>query len=138
MSHEDESAQAPDALPQSEASALVLDSDLFFMVKVSETLARAGYRVRKARNLAEFEAGLREARPTIALVNLAARGVDAVSAIARAREADVPVIAYGPHVDIAGQAAARAAGATTVIANSKLASDLPGVVARTLRRGGEV
>lgn len=138
MSHEGASEQAPGALPETEAGALVLDSDLFFVVKVSETLARLGYRVRKARNLAEFEAHLREARPTVALVNLAARGVDAVAAIARAREAEVPVIAYGPHVDTAGQAAARAAGATTVIANSKLASDLPGVVARTLRRGGEV
>jgi hypothetical protein len=46
----------------------------------------------------------------------------------------VPLVAYGPHVDVETQEQARQAGATAVIANSKLASDLPGVVARTLRR----
>lgn len=128
--------------PATQGSVLLLDSDLFFIVRVTETLARAGYGVHKIRNEAGFDAALRAMgepgaeRPAAALVNLAARGVDSLGSIGRAREAGVPVIAYGPHVDTAGQAAAREAGATSVIANAKLAGDLPGVLARTLRRAG--
>jgi hypothetical protein len=47
----------------------------------------------------------------------------------------VPVIAFGSHVDLETQAEARKAGATRVIANSKLAADLPGIVQRALRKG---
>ena len=123
----------------SSGTILLLDSDLFFVVKVRETLTRAGYQVQTARNAEAFAMAVGAAgaeRPMAALVNLAARGVDALEAIARAREAGVPIVAYGPHVDTAGQAAARRAGATSVIANAKLASDLPGVLARAVRRAG--
>jgi hypothetical protein len=49
----------------------------------------------------------------------------------------VPVIAFGSHVDLETQAEARKAGATRVIANSKLAMDLPGAVERAIRVGAE-
>lgn len=118
------------------ASALLLDTDLFFAVKVAETLKHAGYTTRTVRKLDAFVAALHDdGPPAAALVNLAARGVEWRAAIAAAREAGVPSIAFGPHVNLDDQAAARAAGATSVIANSKLAADLPGVVARAVRRG---
>jgi len=68
-------------------------------------------------------------------VDTAARGVDWQAAIRAARAMGAPVVAFGSHVDLATQEAARRAGATSVIANSKLASDLPGVVERAMRRG---
>jgi hypothetical protein len=115
----------------------LVDSDLFFVVKVTETLKHAGYRTRVARNEGEFARALAGERPRIALVNTAARGVDYARIIAVARAAGVPIIAYGSHVDLATQERARAAGATRVIANSKLASDLLGIVARTLASAAE-
>lgn len=140
MTHDESSVQPPNTEPRAMlGTLLLLDSDLFFVVRVTETLARVGYQVRQTRNEREFDAILSEPegeQPTAALVNLAARGVDALAAIARARAAGLPVIAYGPHVDTAGQAAARQAGATSVIANAKLVVDLPGVLARALRRAG--
>jgi hypothetical protein len=118
------------------ASALLLDTDLFFAVKVTETLKHVGYTTRTLRKLDAFVAALHDdGPPAVALVNLAARGVDWRPAIAAAREAGVPSIAFGPHVNLDDQAAARAAGATSVIGNSKLAADLPSVVARAVRRG---
>ena len=98
------------------------------------TLKHAGYTTRTARTLDAFTQGLAD-KPDIALVNTAARGVDWRAGIAAAREADVPVIAFGSHVDLETQAEARKAGATRVIANSKLAADLPGIVERALRAG---
>jgi DNA-binding NtrC family response regulator len=115
--------------------AIALDNDLFFAVKVADTLRHAGYETRTVRTLDAFVAALTDG-PAIALVNTAARGVDWRAAIAAARDASIPVIAFGPHVDLAAQEEARGAGATAVISNAKLASDLPGVVARTLHRKG--
>lgn len=116
------------------ARVLLLDNDLFFVAKISATLRHAGYEVRTARDVAAFVRLLAEIHPAIALVNTAARGLDWRAAIALARGAYTPVIAFGSHVDIATQEAARAAGADRVIANSKLTGDLPAIVARTLRR----
>lgn len=111
---------------------ILLDTDLFFVVKVRTTLQHAGYDVRTARTLADFTRRLAADAPTLTLVNTAIAGVDWRAAIVAAREARLPVIAFGSHVDLETQQAARAAGATRVIANSKLA-DLPGIVARTLQ-----
>ena len=120
-----------DAAPQ---RALLLDSDLFFVVKVTETLKHAGYTTRVARRAEEFARELAGEPPTVALVNTAARGVDWETAIHAAHVAGVPVVAFGPHVDLDTQAAARKAGATRVISNSKLAGDLPAILARMLHR----
>ena len=122
-------AEQPD---QAQRSALLLDNDLFFVAKISATLKHAGYTTQTARTLDAFTQGLAD-QPDIALVNTAARGVDWRAGIMAARDADVPVIAFGSHVDLETQAEARQAGATRVIANSKLATDLPGIVERALR-----
>src|SRR5262249_20301919 len=114
--------------------ALLLDTDLFFAVKISDTLKHVGYLIRTVRRLEAFHEALAADRPIVALVNTAARGVDWCAAIVAAREAAVPVIAFGSHVDLEIQEQARQAGATSVVANAKVASDLPGVVARALRR----
>src|SRR5690348_17561113 len=114
-------------------SVILLDTDLFFVVKVRTTLQHAGYDVRTARSLADFTRRLVADAPALALVNTAIAGVDWRAAIVAAREAHIPVIAFGSHVDLETQQAARDAGATRVIANSKLAADLPGIVARTLQ-----
>ncbi|MGZ3675224.1 MAG: hypothetical protein ACXVCO_13035 [Ktedonobacterales bacterium] len=120
---------------ESPRRALLLDSDLFFSVKVTDTLKHAGYQTRTVRQIAAFTQALADDRPVLVLVNTAARGIDWRAGIVAAREAGIPVVAFGSHVDLATQEEARQAGATSVIANSKLASDLPGVVARALRRG---
>lgn len=120
---------------ESPRRALLLDSDLFFSVKVTDTLKHAGYQTHTVRQLAAFTQALADERPVLVLVNTAARGIDWRAGIVAAREVGTPVVAFGSHVDLVTQEEARQAGATSVIANSKLASDLPGVVARALRRG---
>jgi DNA-binding NtrC family response regulator len=121
---------------QAQRNALLLDNDLFFVTKITTTLKHAGYTTRTARTLDAFTQGLAD-KPDIALVNTAARGVDWRAGIAAAREANVPVIAFGSHVDLETQAEARQADATRVIANSKLATDLPGIVERAIQAGSE-
>ncbi|HEV8191635.1 MAG TPA: response regulator [Ktedonobacterales bacterium] len=131
-----ETAAAPDAA-HVPSRALLLDNDIFFVTKISDTLKHAGWATTTARRLEDFVRRLAEDRPELVLVNTAARGVDWQTAIRAAREAGVPVIAFGSHVDLETHAAARQAGASRVISNSKLAADLPGIVARTVRRPGQ-
>ena len=116
-------------------SALLLDNDLFFVAKVRETLRHAGYETRAVRRTEDFAQALAEARPTVALVNTQARGIDWRAAIAAAREVGVPVIAFGAHVDVEAQQAAREVGATRVISNARLASDLTRIVTDVVARG---
>jgi len=112
---------------------VALENDLFFAVKIQDTLKRAGFQTRVTRTVAEFRERLAEGGYAAALVNTAARGIDWRLAIAAAREMGVPAIAYGPHVDLDTQAEARTAGAARVIANSRLA-ELPAIIERVLTR----
>jgi CheY-like chemotaxis protein len=121
------------------AAPLVLGlvPDLLFATRIEQGLRHLGYRVDLAADATALVARTREAEPELVLVDLAARGVDVPAAI-RALRADpatraVPIVAFGPHLDEAARAAARDAGADAVVANSKLALDLPGVLARYAR-----
>ena len=117
-----------------ERRALLLDPDLFFAVKVGATLKHIGVATTTVRSEGEWTRRVNAERFDLALVNTAARGVAWEQAIGAARTYGLPVIAYGSHVDTETMARARAAGATRVIANSKLATDLPAIVAQTLQR----
>jgi DNA-binding NarL/FixJ family response regulator len=114
--------------------ALVLERDLFFVAKIRETLKAAGRTCVMVKSVEDLAAQMTQSPPSIVLVHIGVAGIDWERAITLARAAGVPVLAYGSHVDIAAQRAARAAGATRVIANSKLAADLPGQLDRTLAR----
>lgn len=110
---------------------VALENDLFFAVKIQDTLNRAGFQTRVTRTVAEFRERLAEGSYALVLVNTAARGLDWRTGIAAAREMGIPAIAYGPHVDLDTQAEARTAGAARVIANSRLA-ELPAIIERVL------
>ena len=133
----DESSADATGQAQAGARALLLDSDLFFAVKVSAALKRIGLTTVTARGAEDWARRLADERFALTLVNISARGVDWAEAIRLARAADAPVIAYGSHVETEAHAQARAAGATRVIANSKLATDLPAIAERVLRGAGE-
>src|SRR5260221_11058435 len=92
--------------------ALLLDNDLFFSVKITDTLKHSGYQTRTVRRLDDFTQALAEARPLVALVNTAARGLDWRSAITAARAAPVPLRPVGWHVEISTPQGARCPGAT--------------------------
>jgi len=122
-------------MEQHHIRVLVFDNDLFFSVRIADSLKQAGHAAQTVRTLADFERGLRtEPAPALAFVNTAARGLDWTAAIETARETGIPVVAYGPHVEVETQQRAREAGAALVVANSKLAGDLPALVARALHR----
>ena len=114
---------------------LALEKDLFFAVKIRDTLRHHGMEVKTARNLQIFEQGLQaegSEKPALVIVNIATQGVDWEAAIRQARDAGYPVLAFGSHIDLEARAKALAAGAQRVVANSKFTSDMPGLVKRMM------
>jgi len=115
---------------------LVLEKDLFFAVKIRDTLRHHEMEVTTVRNLTDFEQRLTsgdDKQPALAIVNIATKGVDWETAIRTARASDLSVLAFGSHMDLDARAKALQAGAQKVVANSKFVSDIPGLVRSLLR-----
>ena len=118
---------------------LALEKDLFFAVKMRDTLRHHGIEVKTARTLPAFEQGLTAGdaeKPALVIVNIATQGVDWEAAIRQARDAGYPVLAFGSHMDLEARAKAIQAGAQRVVANSKFTSDMPGLVKRMMMEPG--
>jgi DNA-binding response OmpR family regulator len=115
---------------------LALEKDLFFSVKMRDTLRHHEMEVKIVRTLAAFEQELAtggDEKPALVIVNIATQGVDWEAAIRQAQVKGFPVLAFGSHMDLEARAKALQAGARRVVANSKFSSDMPGLVQRMLR-----
>jgi hypothetical protein len=118
---------------------LALEKDLFFSVKMRDTLRYYDMEVKTVRTLPAFEQGLTKPdgeKPALVIVNTATTGVDWEAAIRMARTAGLKVLAFGSHMDLEARAKALQAGAQRVVANSKLTNDMPGLVKRMLDEPG--
>lgn len=116
-------------------SILALEKDLFFSVKMRDTLKHHDMLVTIVRNLAAFEQRLTAAgdeKPALVIINTATAGVAWEVAIRKAHDQHIPVLAFGSHMDLEARAKALQAGAQRVVANSKFSSDMPGLVQRLL------
>ncbi|MFO7259926.1 MAG: hypothetical protein DIU52_002140 [bacterium] len=112
---------------------LALAADLLFASRIRATAAAIGATVHLVRSAEELLARARETSPRLVLIDLQARAGDPADAIRRLRAAPetaaVPIIAFGPHVSREAIEAARAAGATRVLARSAFVRELPGLLA---------
>ena len=111
---------------------LVLVGDLLFASRIEGTLGACGYAVRTIPATTEAATVAREWEPDGIVVGFggdadwegAIRAIRAESALAK-----IPLLAFGPHVDAAGRAAATAAGATRVVTNGAFFNRMPDVIA---------
>lgn len=120
---------------------LALEKDLFFAVKIRDTLRHHEIEAKTVRNLAAFERALAsevEPAPALVIVNIAVQGVDWEEAIRQAHARGYPVLAFGSHMDLEARAKALQAGALRVVANSKFTSDMPGLVKRMIEAPASV
>ena len=105
-----------------------------FRSKVDTTLRHMGVDARALAAADDPRAVLDTLAPAAVIVDLALGDERWRAVVAAAREGTppVPVLAFGPHVDHVAQRAARAAGCAIVVANSRLARELPALVERLL------
>jgi DNA-binding NtrC family response regulator len=114
---------------------LALEKDLFFSVKMRDTLRHYDMEVKTVRNLSAFEGSMKtkdEEELVLVIVNISTIGVDWETAILKARTAGLKVLAFGSHMDLEARSKALKAGAQRVVANSKFTSDMPALVQRML------
>lgn len=114
---------------------LALEKDLFFSVKMRDTLRHYGMEVTIVRTLPAFDqhlAVMGDEKVALVIVNTATQGVNWEAAIHQARRQSLPVLAFGSHMDLEARAKALQAGAQRVVANSKFTSDMPGLIQRML------
>ena len=113
---------------------LALEKDLFFAVKMRDTLRHHDMEVTTVRTLPALTENLTAAeKPALVIIDIASKGVDWEGAISQARELGLPVLAFGSHMDLEARAQALQAGAQKVVANSKFTRDMPALVTRMLQ-----
>jgi CheY-like chemotaxis protein len=101
---------------------LAVVTDLYFQARISAAARAAGRPVVFVTSIAQLGG---RSGPGLALVDLDA-GLDVAQTIAELRAAGAdPIIAFGPHLDTNRRKAARAAGASRVLAKSKFVNELP-------------
>lgn len=115
---------------------VVLNRDLFFGVKIGNTLRALGYQVSFVRDTAAFMDRLTGSGtpPVLGLIDMNT-GVDwdAVASITGGDGPGVPVLAFGSHLDVDGRRAAKAAGVTRVLSNGDFHRDMVALVRRYAR-----
>ena len=109
-------------------SVVVADDNLFFSARIASALEALGYHPLVVTTADALHAAL-AGGPAAAIVNLASRRFDVVTAIHRAKTdaatQTVPVLGFCGHADTARQDAARTAGCDLVTTNGMVTSALP-------------
>lgn len=128
-------------LDTAQPRVVALVRDLFFGVRIGNTLRPRGYHVDVVTSAARLTEALRAGPAALVLIDLACDDADPPARIA-ALKADaatrtIPIVAFGPHLDHAARDAAKAAGADRVVPNSKLTDDLPALAERYARPVGD-
>ncbi len=109
---------------------LVMSGDVFFGMRIRTSLRPLGYDVGIHGDADAFSSALLVEEPRVALGLIDFNRPVDWSALADALGGPVPIIAFGPHKDVAGFRAAREAGVTRVVANGEFSRSLPQLVER--------
>jgi CheY-like chemotaxis protein len=116
--------------------------DLFFSIRIKETLQAHGYLVAIANSARALAEALTAAPPALIILDLNFRRIDPPATIAQLKANPatqaIPILAFGSHLDHAARDAAKAAGADRVVPNSKLAEDLPALARRYTSPGNAI
>jgi hypothetical protein len=118
--------------------AVVLNRDLLFGSRIRSALARLGLESRFVATAEQFADALSREPNSVAIGIIDMNGAiswDPISEVHSQGDTGlVPTLAYGPHVDIEGRRAARAAGVTRIVSNGQFHSDMAGLIERYRRR----
>lgn len=126
--------------PTRRGRIVALNRDLFFGVRIGNQLRALGWDVsfhptgdRLAQALAEQDGD----PPVLVLVDMSAPlDWDVLAGAVAATTPGTPILAFGPHVDVDGRRAAKAAGVTRIVSNGDFHRDMVALVERYARPVG--
>jgi hypothetical protein len=128
-----------DSHPDGRGEIVVLNRDLFFGVKIGNTLRGLGYLVSFVPTTPAFVARLQGegTAPVLGIVDMGT-GVDwqEIAALTRSESAGTPLLVFGSHLDVDGRRAAKAAGVTRIVSNGDFHRDMVALVQRYARQVG--
>lgn len=120
---------------------LYLAADLMWASKIRSTADAIGVQARPVRSMEMLQARLADSPVRALMVDLEAGSVAIemirhVRGLSDAALAGMPILAFGPHVNVDALAAAKSAGASAAVARGGLQADLAGVMARLVAGKG--
>ncbi len=117
------------------APVVVLNRDLMFGVQIANVVRALGFAPRFVPDTDAFAAEMRRRDPRPVLGILDMNGPIDWEAISRlAGEPDgAPLLGFGPHVDVAGRRAAKAAGLTRIVSNGEFHRGMAELIGRYAR-----
>lgn len=110
---------------------VLISRDLIFTTKITGTANALGYRFAVAGGRAPALKTIEEAKPKVVFLDLSAAELgepEAVLAYRTAAGSTTPIIAFGPHVEVAALNAARQAGCREVMPRSRFTAELPDLI----------
>jgi hypothetical protein len=117
--------------------AIVLNRDLLFGSQIRHALSRLGMEAHFVRDGEQFVTALKELRERAVIGIIDMNGPvawDIVQAALSGAENVTPTLAFGPHVDVDGRRAAKAAGVTRIVSNGQFHQDMAALIERYRRR----
>ena len=115
---------------------VLLNRDLFFGVRVTNTLRGLGYRVTVCKATEAFGDRLRTAKPApvLGILDLSAVGDwDVVRDLTADPSVETPFLLFGAHKDVEGLRTAKAAGVDRVVSNGEFHRNMVELVRRYAR-----
>ena len=119
---------------------VVLNRDLMFGSRISAAARTLGYTACFVRDLPALAAALEASGdpPVLAVIDMnAPLDWDAVAALVAGLDGRVPILGFGPHVDIDGRRAAKGAGLTRIVSNGEFHRDTAGFLKRYAKPTGD-
>ena len=117
------------------ATVVVLERDVMARIRITDLLRRLGYEARFVADAATFVATLSTLGERVALGLIDMNGPldwDALAAYA-GQPNRAPLLGFGPHVDVDGRRAAKAAGVDRIVANGEFHRAAAALVRRYAR-----
>lgn len=125
--------------PTVDGLVVIQNRDLLFGMRIRNALRSLGYAPRFTPDTDAFVRAVRESDPAPALAVIDMNGpVDwgLIEALVADPAVVTPLLAFGPHVDVASRRAAKAAGVTRIVSNGDFHRDTVGLIRRYVRACG--
>ncbi len=113
------------------AQILALVDDIFFQAKMLETAKHSGVEMKPFSSGEALLAAINGTPPRLVVIDLNARSapVETIASL-RARDSQLPIVAFFSHVQVDLAQRARNAGCTEVIPRSRFTKDLAAILSR--------